>query len=134
MAEEQLTEKAEAQAEPPAELEQLQTQLAQLETQRADYEAQVVALRGNLAQAVGKYRARLLAEAPEVPEELVRGDTPEEVEASFATARQVVERIKQRLETQVNAERVPAGAPARGLPDLSALSPAEKIAYGLARH
>jgi len=37
----------------------------------------VVALRGNLAQAVGKYRARLLAESPEVPEELVRGDTPD---------------------------------------------------------
>jgi len=31
----------------------------------------------NLARAVGKYRARLLAESPEVPEELVRGDTPD---------------------------------------------------------
>ena len=97
------------------------------------YETQVVTLKGNLAQAVGKYRTRLLAESPEVPEELVRGDTPEEVDASFAAARQVVERIKQRLETQTSAERVPAGAPARGLPDLSSLSPAEKIAYGLAR-
>ena len=133
MAEEQVTETAEAQAGSPAELEQLQAQLAELETQRAAYEAQVVALRGNLALAVGKYRARLLAEAPEVPEELVRGDTPEEVETSFAAASQVVERIRQQLETQISAERVPAGAPARGLPDLSALSPAEKIAYGLAR-
>ena len=68
-----------------------------------------------------------------MPEELVRGDTPEEVETSFAAARQVVERIKQKLEAQTGAERVPAGAPARGLPDLSSLSPAEKIAYGLAR-
>ena len=116
MAEEQLTETAEAQAEPSAELEQLQTQPTQLETQRAAYEAQVAALRGNLAQAVGKYRTRLLAESPEVPEELVRGDTPEEVETSFAAARQVVERIKQKLEAQTSAERVPAGAPARGLP------------------
>jgi len=133
MAEEQVNETAEAQAEPSAELEQLQAQLTQLETQQAAYESQVVALRGNLAQAVGKYRARLLAESPEVPEELVRGDTPEEVDASFAAARQVVERIRQQLETQTNDERVPAGAPARGLPDLSSLSPAEKIAYGLAR-
>ena len=46
MAEEQVTETAEAQAEPSAELEQLQAQLTQLETQRASYEAQVVALRG----------------------------------------------------------------------------------------
>ena len=58
MAEEQVTETAEARAEPPAELEQLQAQLAELETQRAAYEAQLVALKGNLARAVGKYRAR----------------------------------------------------------------------------
>ena len=133
MAEEQNTQTTEAQTEPTAELEQLQVQLKQLETQRAAYETQVVTLKGNLAQAVGKYRTRLLAESPEVPEEMVRGDTPEEVDASFAAARQVVERIKQKLETQTSAERVPAGAPARGLPDLSSLSPAEKIAYGLAR-
>jgi hypothetical protein len=133
MAEEQNTQTAEAKAEPPAELEQLQAQLTQLETQRVAYETQVVMLKGNLTQAVGKYRTRLLAESPEVPEELVRGDTPEEVDASFAAARQVVERIRQKLETQTSAERVPAGAPARGLPDLSSLSPAEKIAYGLAR-
>jgi hypothetical protein len=133
MAEEQANKTNEAKAEPPAELEQLQAQLTQLEVQRAAYETQVVTLKGNLAQAVGKYRTRLLSESPEVPEELVRGDTPEEVDASFAAARQVVERIKQKLETQTSAERVPAGAPARGLPDLSSLSPAEKIAYGLAR-
>jgi len=133
MAEEQVNETAEVQTEPSAELEQLQAQLTQLETQRVAYETQVVTLKGNLAQAVGKYRTRLLAESPEVPEELVRGETPEEVDASFAAARQMVDRIKQRLETQTGAERVPAGAPARGLPDLSSLSPAEKIAYGLAR-
>jgi hypothetical protein len=133
MAEEQVNKTTEVKTEPPAELEQLQAQLTRLETQRAAYETQVVTLKGNLAQAVGKYRTKLLAESPEVPEELVKGDTPEEVDASFAAARQVVERIKQRLETQTSAERVPAGAPARGLPDLSSLSPAEKIAYGLAR-
>ena len=133
MAEEQVNETTEVPTESSAELERLQAQLNQLETQRADYEAQMVALRGNLAQAVGKYRSRLLAESPEVPEDLVKGDTPEEVDASFAAARRVVERIKERLETQTNIERVPAGAPARSLPDLSSLSPAEKIAYGLAR-
>ncbi len=134
MAEDQTNDSTkEAQSELSHETDNSQAQLNQLEKQRADYENQLTTLRGNLAEAVGKYRSRLLAESPEIPEELVQGNTPEEVDASFAAARQVVERIKETLETEKGAEGVPAGAPARGLPDLGSLSPAEKIAYGLAR-
>jgi len=86
-----------------------------------------------LADAAHKYRDLLLASAPEIPAELVSGDTVEEVDASFAAARGVVEEVRRRMEAQANAERVPAGAPPRTAPDLSGLSPAEKIAFALSQ-
>ena len=131
MAEEKVEQPVEAQSEPATEV--LQVQPDQLETQRADYEAQVGALKTSLSQAVSKYRSKLLEESPEVPQELVNGDTVEEVDVSFEAACKVVRRIRERLETETGAERIPAGAPARGLPDMSTLSPTEKIAYGLAQ-
>ncbi len=129
MAEEQAA--GNAAVEPQAELEQLRGQLARIEEQRAGFESQATALREGLAHAVARYRTHLLAGDPEVPEELVHGETPQEVETSFASARQMVERMKQGLEARATSERVPAGAPVRGRPDLSSLSPAEKISYAL---
>ncbi|HEX77492.1 MAG TPA: hypothetical protein G4O03_03650 [Dehalococcoidia bacterium] len=86
-----------------------------------------------LEKAVARYRSLLLASAPDVPQELVKGETVDEVEASFQAARELVERIRQKLEAKLAGGRVPAGAPARSGPDLSTLSPREKILYGLTR-
>ena len=47
--------------------------------------------------------------------------------------RSMVERIRSHIEAQLAEQRVPTGAPIRSAPDLSALSPQEKIAYALAR-
>jgi uncharacterized coiled-coil protein SlyX len=117
---------------------ELEAALAQLQQQMAEREqevrSEVTALQQRLSGAAAKYRDLLLATAPEVPEELVRGETPEEVEASFAAAREVVVKVRRQLEAQAEAERVPTGAPARTPPDLGALSPQEKIAYALSRH
>ena len=116
---------------------ELETTLAQLQQQMAEREqevgGEVAALKEQLSGAAARYRALILATAPEVPEELVRGETPEEVEASFAAAREMVEKVKSQLEAQAEAERVPTGAPARTPPDLGALSPQEKIAHALSR-
>ena len=101
------------------------------EVQRSGQEA--VALREPLGSAVGRYREMVLAKAPEVPVELVRGETIEEIDASLTAAQAVVDRVKKQIEAQAAAERVPAGAPARTPPDLSGLSPREKIAYALSR-
>ena len=91
------------------------------------------ALRAQLADAANRYRELLLAGSPEVPEAMVDGATIEEVDASFAAARGVVEQVRRRIEEQAGAEHVPAGAPPRTAPDLSGLSPADKIAYALSR-
>lgn len=96
-------------------------------------EEEMASLRQQLSSATAKYRALILAAAPEVPEELITGETPDEVDASFAAAREMVERVRRQLEAKAAAERVPAGAPARTPPDISGLSPVEKIAYALSR-
>ncbi len=96
-------------------------------------ESEVAALKQQLSISAQKYRALILAGAPEIPEELVRGETLEEIEASFRVAKEVVERVRRQLEARAAAERVPTGAPARSSPDLSALTPMEKIAYGLTK-
>lgn len=106
---------------------------SQLEQQLAAQGEELDRLREELAIAVARYRHLVLAAAPEVAEEMVTGETIEELDASLATARSLVERVKRRLEAEVEAGRVPAGAPPRSAPDLSALSPGEKIAYALAR-
>jgi len=95
--------------------------------------AEVAALKQQLSSAAQRYRALILAGAPEVPEELVRGETVEEVDASFAAAQQMVAKVRRQLEATAQAERVPAGAPPRTPPDFGALSPQEKIAYALSR-
>lgn len=127
-------------AEREARLAQVETalkdreQLLEAKTQFVqELESQLAESRQKAGQAAVKYRSLLLANSPEVPEELVQGEMVEEVEASFARARQVVERVKRGLEARLQGERVPAGAPPRMGLDLSGLSPTEKIAYGLAR-
>jgi len=130
-------EQAEASAAEGERIQALEARLAQLEAaieeevQRRGQEA--AALKEQLGATVGRYREMALAKAPEVPEELVKGETVEEIDASLAAAQALVERVKKQMEARAAAERVPTGAPARTPPDLSALSPREKIAYALSK-
>ena len=121
-------------AEPPAPATaELEATVAELRATLEERETELQAMRHQLASATARYREALLASAPEVPEELVSGATPEEVEASLAQARQMVERIRSHIEAQLAEQRVPTGAPIRSAPDLSSLSAQEKIAYALAQ-
>lgn len=110
----------------------LRAALEEREARIASLERDFGALRKEMAVALQRYRASLLASAPEVPEELVQGDTVQQVEEAFARARGMVQRIRSDLEAQASRERVPAGAPVRSAPDMLSLSPREKISYGLA--
>lgn len=91
------------------------------------------ALREGLRSAAGRYRELVLASNPELPVEMVTGESVEEVEASIEAARQTVARVREHLENQVEAGRVPTGSPPRSPPDLSGLSAQEKIRFGLER-
>ena len=125
----------EAQPAEPVELStaDLQAELAEARAVLAQRDTEVDALRHQLTSATAHYREALLTAAPEVPAELVTGATPEEVEASLAQARGMVERIRSNIEAQLAEQRVPTGAPIRSAPDVSALSARDKIAYALTR-
>jgi chromosome segregation ATPase len=107
--------------------------LEQRESALREREEEFEEVGAQLAQAVAVYRTSLLAAEPEIPEEMVQGSTVEEIEESLARARQMVEQVRTQLEAQASQERVPFGAPMRSAPDLSGLSPQEKILLGLSR-
>ncbi len=95
-------------------------------------EAEIAHLKGLLAAAVARYREAVVAQAPDVPAELVSGDTVEAVDLSLKAGRELVARVREHLSAGETAVKVPAGAPSRRATDFAALSPFEKIAHGLA--
>ena len=111
--------------------ENLQEKIAQLEEILTTKDSELVALQETLAGAVAKYRAAVLAAASGVPEELLKGDTVEEIDASLEQARRIVSKVRLQLENDIAARGVPAGAPPRTPLDMSVLSPAEKIVHAL---
>ena len=59
------------------------------------------------------------------------GDTITAINESLETANAMVNRVKQGLEAEITAGRVPAGAPIRAPFNPAALSPREKIHYAI---
>ena len=111
--------------------EDAQAELAELRSALEQRDHEIQSLQNRLASATARYREALLAAAPDVPEELVGGESPEEVENSLAGARQMVERVRGQIEAQIAGERVPSGAPVRVGQEFSGMSSREKIAYAL---
>jgi len=122
----------ESEPEPEEQQDTVETLSGELAALREEV-AEAGKVKEQLAKAVSKYRLAVLAAAPDVPEEMVKGETVEEIDESLAVARGLVARVRQQLESEVAGRKVPAGAPPRTPPDLSALSPEEKIAYALGR-
>jgi predicted nuclease with TOPRIM domain len=121
-----------------AEAARLADRLADREARTAEMESAEAALRreleavhGERRAALARYRELLLAQSPELPPELVTGETLEAIDAAAQAARGLVARVREHVVTEA-ARSVPAGSPPRRGPDLGALSPAEKIRYGIA--
>ena len=120
-------------AQRDARIGEMEATLEQKESALKEREGEFEELEAQLVRAVAVYRTSLLTAEPEIPEEMVQGATVEEIEESLARARQMVEQVRTQLEAQASQERVPVGAPVRSAPDLSGLSPQEKILLGLSR-
>ena len=129
----QLTHLQDALSEREAQIARLTEALGTAERQGQEQAQRAEGLEEELRRTLGQYRTALLTAAPDVPPELVQGDNVEALERSLASAKQVVTRIRQQLEAKVAADRIPPGAPLRSTPDLSSLSPTEKILHGLRR-
>jgi DNA repair exonuclease SbcCD ATPase subunit len=113
----ELSAQEQALGERTAEAEELRTELA--------------AAQADARQAAQSYRELVLQREPDLPAELVAGDSVAEIDASVSRARQTVAQVRQHIEQQAQALRVPAGAPVRGGPDVSGLTAGEKIRLGL---
>lgn len=85
----------------------------------------------SLAGAAEAYKELAIHTNPGLVSEMIKGDTIEEIKASVENARALVERVKQELGEENSLIKVPAGAPTRTQPDLSSLSPREKIKYAM---
>ncbi|MDE2801737.1 MAG: hypothetical protein OXK21_02495 [Chloroflexota bacterium] len=121
-----------------SEAPQLEERVAALELRAEEAQAEAAArreeasaLRTELVEVLQRYRGLLLARDPDVPEELVRGETVAELEVSYERAVGLVDRLRRRAVEQSARERVPAGAPARRSPDSAGLTPQQKILLGL---
>ena len=120
------------------ELASARSDLAEHEAGARDQAAAIEGLRASLAAseagaagAAARYRELLLKTEPSLPADLVEGGSVEAVDAAAERARQTVAQVRQHLDQQAQAIRVPAGAPTRSAPDYGDLTPAEKIRLGL---
>jgi SMC interacting uncharacterized protein involved in chromosome segregation len=85
----------------------------------------------SFSQALTAYRELVVQANPGVLAEMITGSTIEEVNESLKSARALMERVRREIEAEAARTRIPAGAPPRTPPDMSALSPREKIQYAL---
>ncbi len=106
-------------------------EIAGLKQSGAELEGRLTALGNSLGEAVTSYKAAVVQANPEVIEELISGDTIEAVNESLSKAKLLVSKVREGVEAEISLARVPAGAPERTSPDLSGLSPREKIQYAI---
>jgi uncharacterized coiled-coil protein SlyX len=106
----------------------LEDQLARLSS---DYEG----ARAAYAYAVEDFKKLVLQTNPLFTPDIIGGNTMDELKSSVEKANFLVAKIKTQMQAKSESEsessRVPAGAPARTGPDVSAMSTREKINLGL---
>jgi hypothetical protein len=86
-----------------------------------------------LGAAIKAYLAFVTESNPGVAAEMIQGETIEEIDASVKNARALLVKVRQQVGAENAKARVPAGAPPRTPPDISGLSPREKIKYGMGK-
>ena len=118
-------------AQKGGELTEANSRITELEQVASESAEKFKAISDSLAEALASYKAMVVQANPEVPEELISGDSIESVNESLGQAKAMISRVRQGLEAEIQATRIPVGAPQRTPPDLSALSPREKIQYGI---
>lgn len=81
----------------------------------------------DISEAVAAYREMAGQANPGLPPGMIKGGTVKEINDSIKNAKDLVEKVRQEIGAETVRVRVPAGAPPRTMPDISVLSPREKI-------
>ena len=118
-------------AEKDARIVELEAKLDEADQTFASLNTQVSQLKEAHGQAVSKYLGAVRLANPTIPQDIITGDTIEDIDASLAMAASIAESVKANLETQAKEAKVPAGAPTRSEISVEGLSPREKIAAGI---
>ena len=82
-------------------------------------------------QAVAKYLNMAKALNPAIPQDIITGESIDEIDRSIEKGKTIVEAVKSTMASEAAATKVPAGAPTRGGISLEGLSPRDKIAYAI---
>jgi hypothetical protein len=88
-------------------------------------------LKAALDDAVSAYRKLAISSSPLYSDDIISGSSVEEIDASIKKVNGLVKKMRSSLEAELKDLTVPAGAPERSAPDLSGLSPRDKIKQGL---
>lgn len=118
-------------AEKDEALSEAGARIAELERAVAESSDKLDEVKASLEQAISSYKALIVQSNLDVPEELMAGDSIEAINDSLASARELIGKVRSGIEAEISSAKVPAGAPQRAPVDLSALSPREKIQYGI---
>ena len=105
--------------------------IAELERSVSESDGKQRQLQDSFKQAVSSYKALAVQTNPDILEELITGDSIDAINSSLKSARELVNKVRSGVEAEIALTKVPAGAPQRTPVDLSALSPREKIQYGI---
>ena len=104
----------EAIAEKDARLAELETALSEAKQGSEASAAELASVKEARNQAVSKYLGMAKATNPQVPQDMITGETIEEIDASVEKGKGLVSAVKKTLESEAAAAKVPAGAPTRG--------------------
>ncbi|GAI13448.1 unnamed protein product [marine sediment metagenome] len=124
----QLEEEQKANATLKEAMEKKDFTIADLETKRGELEsalskakqgseastAELASAKEARNQAVSKYLGMARAANPQVPEDMISGETIAEIDASVEKGKGLVAAVKKTLGSEAAAAKVPAGAPTRG--------------------
>ena len=88
-------------------------------------------LKAALDDTVSAYRKLAVSSSPLYSDDMISGSTVEEIDASIKKVNGLVKKMRSTLEAEFKDLIIPAGAPERSAPDLSGLSPRDKIKYGI---
>ncbi|MDP2919369.1 MAG: hypothetical protein Q8O43_04025 [Dehalococcoidia bacterium] len=105
--------------------------LTQATKRIAELEQRLSVTGTSLSEAVAGYRTLVLQANPDILEELVGGESITAINESLVKAKNLAGRLRQTVGKEIARNRVPIGSPGRQTADLSALSPREKINYGI---
>lgn len=108
-----------------------ENQIEKLTTTAGSRKEDLGRLARNLEKVVSSYRAMVVKAHPDVPEELITGNSVDEIDSSLQQAVKIVERVKKALQQPPETQAVPAGAPARNHEPAAGLSAREKIQYAV---